>query len=355
MENLLKRSLEEGVWGFSSGLAYAPANVASGSELTSLAKVAASVKGYYATHLRSESNEAEEALGEAIQISKEAKVPLHIAHFKVKEKQHWQKWPKMLDQVNEGLSSGLNITFDIYPYTVASVVLSTYLPDWVLDGGKIRMLDRLKDRGLSKRIAEEMKMRNHDFSDMRIAKSFNHPEFIDKGILDISRNYNLSPEEMIIEIIKATEGNVMCFYDVISEENLFAAIKHPQCMISTSGGIYSTRLKEEGNVHPRNFGTFPKFLKELVLEKKLLSLEEAIKKITYLPAKFLGLKNRGTIEKGNFADIVVFNPRTLSDRASFEDPYQYPLGIELVLVNGEATVISGQHTQDLPGKILRRS
>lgn len=349
VKDLLEKALKQGAFGLSTGLVYSHAKIASSKELIELAKVVASRKGIYATHIRGEAEELLPAIEETVEISKH--VSVEISHLKAMGKKFWPNMKKALSLIEKA-----NINFDVYPYTVTGSVLYILLPDWVAEGGKEMMLKRLKNNK-EKIIKEMQEKKDYEYDKIIISISPTDKTFIGKKITDIAKAQGVGVEEAIINMLIASQGRIITFLDTLDEYNVETAMSHDLSFISSNGAGYDLDYyKKKGElVHPRCFGAFPRFLGKYVRNEQLLDWEEAIYKISGGPAKKLGLKNRGVIKKGNWADLVLINPRSIIDNATFVNPYQYPSGVEYVFVNGQMAVEKGSFTGIKAGRVLRKS
>jgi N-acyl-D-amino-acid deacylase len=357
MKKLVAKAMEQGAFGLSTGLEYTPSGFAETQELIELCKVVASYGGLYASHIRSEDKTALEAVGEAIYIAESANLPLQIAHFKAVGKTNWWKLPKMIDLVERAAERGLNVTADRYPYIAYSTGLTILYPQWALDGGLEQLIKRLKDAKTRQSMRAETLKKVAGYGWDKIVVSNLHKKhnqwLIGKSIGEAAATKNADPYEFMCDLIIDEEFNVSHIGFGMNEETTEMVLKHPFVMVGSDGSSLAPYGPlSEGKPHPRNYGTFPRFLGYYVRERKLLPLPEAIKKVTSQPAAKLGLKDRGALEQGNFADIVVFDPKTIADKATFIEPHQYPVGIDFVLVNGTTVIDQGKHTEKLPGKVL---
>lgn len=347
------RALSEGALGLSTGLAYSHASFATTDEIIEFAKIALKHNKVYVTHLRNESLNLVEAVEEAIRIGEEAKVSVEISHFKARGKKSWPLFSKALQKIEEARSKEINVNVDVYPYCTTGSVLYTYLPSWITKGGRTGMLNRLKDPKMRQKLIREMKEDENDYAELTIAICPNI-SYVGKKVIDIASSSSIIAEEAILDILIANNGEAICFDHTVSDENLQKVILSDFSCVSSDGAGYSIGYKTTSNrVHPRCFGTFPKFIKEFVREKKAITLENAISKITEMPRKKLGIKDRGRIEKNMKADIVIFDLNKIKDLATFKNPYRYPEGIEAVVVNGKVVVRKGKHTKEMAGEIIR--
>jgi N-acyl-D-amino-acid deacylase len=363
MRQLVTEAMEDGAWGLSSSLVYPPAFYASTEELIALAQIASSHGGIYATHMRSESNNLFEALEEAIRIGREAEIPVEIFHLKAAGKTNWDKVDEVLKRIEDVRSEGLDIMADVYPYTAGSTGLASTMPPWVQDGGREDFYKRLQDPAIRRRLQREMTTLDGDWENFYIGsdrimitdmplKDYGHYE--GKYLRDLARERNEDPMETIFNLHVLTEGfRIDAVYFMMAEENKRKIMQKPWVSFCCDSGARATEGRlNDGSPHPRAYGTFPRILGKYVREEKLLTVEEAIRKMTALPASRMGFKDRGRIETGLAADIVCFNPDTVIDKATYEDPHQYPEGIDYVLVNGTVVIDQGQHTGARSGKPL---
>ncbi|MFC1721794.1 amidohydrolase family protein [Patescibacteria group bacterium] len=354
-EGMLARGMKEGAFGLSAGMSYSHARFAKTEEIIRLAKVAAKYSGIFTISLRSETGNLIESVREAVKICRQAGISTEVTQFKAKGRENWDKFSEAINVLNKAAEEKLNVNFDIYPYSTTGTVLYTYLPDWATRGGRDKMLERLKNPNIRPKVVEEMKADVHDYSNLVIAMSSNLA-YVGKEVVSIGEDENIDSEEVVINTLIASDGQAICFDPALSEENVKQGLANPLSMISTDGSGYDDTYSQTGNlVHPRCFGTFPRFLGRYVREQQLMSWEEAIYKITGMVARKLGLKDRGFIKKDLQADIVVFNPEVINDQATFANPYRYPIGISTVLVNGVPVVQRENPTGQRPGQVLRHS
>jgi N-acyl-D-amino-acid deacylase len=357
MKRLVTEAMEQGAFGLSTGLEYAPSGFAETQELIELCRIVAKYGGIYATHIRSEDKAVLEAVGEAIYIAETAGLPLQIAHFKAVGKTNWWKLPKMIDLVERAAERGLNVTADRYPYIAYSTGLTILFPQWALDGGLKQLIVRLKDAKIRQSMKAETLKKVRGYGWEKIVISNLHKKhnqwLIGKSIGEAAAIKNADSYTFMCDLIIDEEFNVSHIGFGMDEETTEMVLKHPLVMLGSDGSSLAPYGPlSEGKPHPRNYGTFPRFLGYYVRDRKLLTLPEAIKKLTSKPAAKLGLKNRGVLKQGYFADIVIFDPETIADKATFIDPHQYPVGIDYVLVNGTTVIDHGKHTEKLPGKVL---
>ena len=357
MKKLVAEAMKQGAFGLSTGLEYTPSGFADTQEIIELCKIVAGHGGLYASHIRSEDKAALEAVGEAIHIAETAGLPLQIAHFKAVGKTNWWKLPMMIDLVERAAERGLNVTADRYPYIAYSTGLTILYPQWALDGGLEQLIIRLKDAKIRESMKAETLKKVRGYGWEKIVISNLHKKhnqwLIGKSIGEAAAEKNADPYEFMCDLIIDEESNVSHIGFGMDEETTEMVLKHPLVMLGSDGSSLAPYGPlSEGKPHPRNYGTFPRFLGYYVRERKLLTLPEAVKKVTSQPAAKLGLQDRGSLRPGNFADIVIFDPETIMDKATFIEPHQYPVGIDYVLVNGTTVIDHGKHTEKLPGKIL---
>ncbi len=350
---MLKNALKQGAFGLSTGLAYSHAKVATTKEIIELAKIVKNFDGLYTSHIRGEAEELIPAVEETIEIAKKTGVSTEISHLKAMGETFWPNMEKAIKLIEKAK----NINFDIYPYTITGSVLYILLPDWVAEGGKIMLLKRLKDPSIREKVIKEMQeKKSYEYNKITVAISPIDKSFIGKKIIDIAKAQNVSVEEAIINMLIISEARITVFVDTLSEENVEIGMAHRLSFIASDSTGYNLDYCRKKNdlVHPRCFSTFPRFLKKYVEEKHIVSWEEAIYKITGGPAQKLGLKDRGLIKKNYWADLVLISPDKIKDKATFENPYQYPEGIEYVIVNGKIAVNKDGFTNERAGKILRK-
>lgn len=353
MEDMTKKAMQDGAFGISSGLIYSHAKLASRNEIERLNGVVAKFEGVYATHIRNEADNVLEALDEAIQTAKNSNKKLHISHLKIIGEKNWPLINKALEKMDQAKKDGIDISFDVFPYTATGSVLYTFLPEWVARGGRKMMLAKLKDKDLRDKIIKEMREDSIDYAKIIVAIYSLGKTLTRRIIADIAQSQCKTPEETVIDLLIASGGRIITITDALGEENLEKAIQHPLSMVSSNGSGYNIEHKNTGElVHPRDFGSFPKILTSYVKNKRILSWETAINKMTGAPAEKFGIHKRGIIKEDNYADIVIFNPETINDMATINKPYQYPLGIEYVLVNGKITLENGIYNNVRNGEVI---
>lgn len=357
MKKLVAQAMEQGAFGLSTGLEYTPSGFAERDEIVELCRVVASYGGIYATHIRSEDNEVIEAVGEAISIAAEAHLSLQISHLKACGQRNWWKMPYLFDLIEKARERGIAVTADVYPYTAYSTGLTVFFPFWAFAFGQekfLKMLQSPQEREKMRAETEE-KLGGMPWESVLIVdvRSDQNRNLIGQNIEEAARKRGLNSFDFVCQLLIEEKGDVSIVGFGMSEENTIATLSHPAVMIASDGSALAPYGPlHRGQPHPRNYGTFPRFLGYYVREKKILSLPEAIKKITSMPAAKLGLKDRGAVKEGFFADLVVFDPEKIVDRATYTEPEQYPAGIDYVIVNGKIVIDHGEPTGQLPGKLL---
>ena len=366
MKKLVADAMLDGALGLSTSLQYVPARFAKTAELIELAKVAHQYGGIYATHQRSEANTIDASLDEVFEIAQKAQIPVEIWHLKTAYKKNWGRMSHVLARIKQARDRGLDITADIYPYIAGSTALSACLPPWALEGGTEKMLERLRDpqtrERLKKEISEEQTAWENIYlgsggpSGVLIGAVLNREleSLQGKRISEIAAEQKKDPFDALFDLILADRGQTSAIYFMMSEADMRAAMQSPFVSFCTDSGARATDGPLAGSKsHPRGWGSYPRILGRYVRDEKLLSLETAVHKMTGAPAARIGLRDRGWIREGMFADITVFDPAKVMDRATFESPNQYPIGIEYVVVNGKISVDKGQRTSALAGRVLR--
>lgn len=366
MKALVADAMKDGALGLSTSLQYVPARFATTDEIVELAKVARQYGGIYITHQRSEANAIDDSMKEVFEIARRANIPVEIWHFKTAYKQNWGRMPEMLRRIAAARRQGLKISADVYPYVAGSTSLAACLPPWALEGGTERMIARLRDKQTRARLVKEIGTDSREWeniylgsggpSGILIASVVNRDleRWQGKRLSEIATEQHKDPLNALLDFIIADHGQTGAIFFMMSEEDMQAALKSPFVSICTDNGARATEGPLAGSKsHPRGWGTYPRILGRYVRDQHLMPLEFAIHKMTGLPAANLGLQQRGLLREGYFADITIFDPQTIIDRATFEDPNQYPVGINYVIVNGQLEVDNGQRTRALAGRVLR--
>jgi len=360
MGALLGRFLAAGAWGLSFGLAYPPGMFADRQELAAVAGVVQG-RGFLAFHLRSESDRLLEAVGEAIAVGREARVPVHLSHHKALGPANWGKVAESLALVDAARAAGQEVTADVYPYTATCTGLYSVLPNWAQEGGVEGMLARLRDEPARRRMASDLAHRLSDrtwLSSIVIARAFDPASrrWEGRNMAEVAAETGRPPAEALFTLLLADGARTeMVRLGSMSEQDMIAVLRHPAvCVASDATARTFAGPLAEGKPHPRAFGTFPRVLGRYVREQGVLTLSQALAKMTSQPASRLGLADRGALQPGYYADLVLFDPATVADRATFTDPVQPPVGIEAVWVNGTQVVDRGRLTGARPGRWLAR-
>lgn len=355
MERFLKSAMKEGAIGLSTGLRYTHARGAGARELAELARTAVAEGGIYATYVRDEEEGLVKSVEEALLVAREAKVPIHISHLKAVGEKNWPLMDEVFNLIETAALNDVAVTFDVYPYTSTGSVLYTLLPEWVTEKGRKMMIEQLGDRQTYLAVLRDMRKNATDYSQVIIAVSTLSKMLTRRRISEIATLQGKTPEEVVLDLLLASDGRAIVSMEVLSEKNVLRAIQHPFSIISSNGVGYDVKHKETGDlVHPRNFGTFPKVFAEYVRRQKALSWEEAVHKMTGMPANKFKLSKRGEIAEGFFADLVIFDPETIADQATMEDPYQYPVGIMAVIVNGSVALDGETVGAKRYGQVIRQ-
>lgn len=365
MKALTRQAMEDGALGLGSSLIYAPAFYAKTEELIELAKVVGEFGGMYISHMRSEGNQIEAAVEELIRISKEGKLPAEIYHLKFGGKQNWHKFDKVIAMIDKARSEGHRITTDMYTYTAGATGLDAAMPPWVQEGGLESWINRLKDPAIRLKIITAMKEDSNDWenlyysagADKVILNEFRNPELrihTGKTLSQLAKELGKSPEETAIDLVIEDNSRVGAIYFLMSEENVKRQMKLPYMSFGSDGPAPAPEAPFlSSNPHPRAYGNVARLLGKYVREEKVISLEEAVKKLTSLPASNLGIKNRGSLTVGYFADIVLFDPETIADKATFSKPHQLSVGVSDVWVNGKQALKDAKSTEVMAGKVVR--
>ncbi|MBI1871741.1 MAG: amidohydrolase family protein [Chlamydiae bacterium] len=357
MKHKLEKAMDEGAVGLSSGLIYTPGCFAKTDELVTLAKIVSKKNGIYATHMRSEGDHLLESVRESIRISRQAKLPLEISHLKTAGEKNWGKIDSLFELLEKSILKGDDITWDRYPYAASFTSLDTYLPKHLFNGGDLQAVIKLQKPALRKKYIQFLDNIGSRFSLTLIANlpGKSNQQWIGRTLAECALLSKKSIGTFVIDLLCEEKMQVNVIFFSMSEENMDRILLHPKSMIGSDASARSRNGKTFlPVVHPRTYGTFPKFLKRYVFGKNpLLSLEEAIYKMTGFPAQRLGLKKRGLIDKNFYADLVLFNPKTLKDRASFQKPTLDSTGIKMVLVNGKIVLDEGKETNAGPGIFIR--
>jgi len=353
MQKALGIAMDEGSLGISTGLIYAPGCFAETDEIIKLVHTVAEKGGVYASHIRNERDKLEDAVTEALAIGKKAQIPVLISHLKAAERENWGKIPKVLQQIETyNAENTLQATVDVYPYTAVSTKLRAFVPKYILQDGIAAVAQKVQQPSVVADIAAYIQLKDYDLTQMLII-SDEFPEFYGKTVVEIAAERNLSLAQTIALLLtKSTETWIV--YHCIHQEDIDTAINWHKAMICTDSWSYPINApKSIGQPHPRSYGAFTTYLERYVLEQKTLSWEEAIHKITYLPAQFFKLEKRGEIKEGYHADLVLLNPNTLKANSTYLSPRQLSSGVESLWVNGQLTIHEGQIMDICAGEVLR--
>ena len=361
MKGLVQQAMEEGAMGLSTSLIYPPASFASTEELIALARVASGYGGLYITHMRSEGDFILAAIDETIRISKEANIPAEIYHLKLNLPRNWDKVDSVLQKIDSARNAGVPLTANMYPYTASATGLNSRLPSWVQEGGAPVMRKRLRNRAIRKKVLYEMEkgipFKNSDpqyvmLTRFRLGRL--NELYRGKTLLEASQIYGKSPDETAMDLLITDKSRIESLYFLQSENVIKKFLPQPYVSFGSDAGSYSIESDHATLPdHPRAFGTFSRVLGKYVREEKLLTLEEAVRKLTSLPAANLKIEKRGKLRTGYYADVVVFNADSIADKATYEHPQQYSVGMSHVFVNGVQVLDDGKHTHARPGRIVR--
>jgi N-acyl-D-amino-acid deacylase len=365
MRDIVRREMEAGALGIGSSLIYAPAFYASTDELIELCKVAAKYHGKYISHIRSEGNRLIEAVEELIRISREAKIPAEIYHLKAAGEANWSKMSRVIAMIEQARRSGLRITADMYTYTAGATGLDASMPPWVLDGGYEEAFKRLGDPEIRKKIASAIRTPSRDWENLFLAagspdrvllvefKSEALKPLTGKTLAEAARMRGEDPIDTIMNLVLEDRSRVGTVYFMIAEENLNRQIRLPWVSFGSDAASMAPEPPfTKSSAHPRAYGNFARVFSRYVREDNALTLADAVHRMSGLPATNLELDQRGFLRSGMFADVVVFDPATIADRATFEKPHQYAVGVRDVLVNGAVVLRNGEHTNARPGRAL---
>lgn len=366
MQALAREAMQQGALGLSTALIYTPGMYATTDELIALAMVVGEYGGIYITHMRSEGNGLLESLDELLRIAREANVPAEIYHLKAAGEQNWEKLDVLIRSVDAARADGLQITANMYTYTAASTGLDAAMPPWVRAGGYARWRTRLKRSEIRDRVRREMQSPITAWENLYVAAGgaenvllvgFNSQKLkplAGRTLAEIATQRGTSPEDTAMDLVIEDGSRVRCIYPLMSEENLRRKIRLPwMSFCSDAGSPAPEGAFLASNIHPRAYGSFARLLGYYVREEKLIPLQEAIHKLTSLPAQNLKLRRRGALKTGYYADVVIFDPDHIQDHATYEEPHQLAIGIVHVFINGIQVLRDGEHTGELPGRVVR--
>jgi N-acyl-D-amino-acid deacylase len=362
MQRLVATAMEDGAWGLSTGLIYAPGSYAATEEIVTLASVAGRQRGFYASHIRGEGATLLEAVREAIRVGREGELPVQVSHVKAAGRPNWGRVGDALALIDAARAEGLDVMGDVYPYTASSTSLRTLLPDWALEDGLDAMQARLRDPEVRARIRRDLEappvvgqslLDRIGWENIMISYCARRKDAEGKRLSEIAAVRGVDPLEAAIELLLDEAGQASMILFQLDEADLRRALSHPHIVIGSDGSALAPYGElGAGKPHPRSYGTFPRVLGEYARVQRVLSLPQAVHKMTGLPARRLGLGDRGVVRAGARADLVVFDHRRVADRATYANPHRYPVGIEHVLVNGRFVIKDGEHTGSLPGRVL---
>src|SRR5205809_591337 len=365
MRELVRKEMEAGALGIGTSLIYPPAFYAKTEELIELCKVAARYQGKYISHIRSEGNQLLPALEELIRISREAGLPAEVYHIKAAGKKNWPLLDQMIARIEAARKEGLKITADMYAYTASGTGLDACLPPWTQDGGYTALFTRLRDKATREKIAAEVRTDSDAWENIYLSvgspdkillagfKSEQLKPLTGKSLADVAKARGKDPVETIMDLLLEDESRISAIYFEMSEENVRKEMTKPWISFGSDEASQAPEgVFLKSNPHPRAYGNFARVLGKYVREEKLISLGEAVRRLSGLPATNLGLDRRGSIKEGMFADLVVFDPATIADRTTFAQPHQYAAGVKHVFVNGQQVLKDGEHTGATPGRAL---
>ncbi|MFN4358662.1 N-acyl-D-amino-acid deacylase family protein [Sphingopyxis alaskensis] len=365
MRALVRQAMNEGAMGVGSSLIYAPGSYAETDELVALTSEAAKCGGMYISHMRSEGDRIEEAVDELIEISRRSGAPAEIYHLKMAGRSNWDKLDTIVKKIEDARGEGLRITTDMYTYTAGATGLDAAMPTWVQAGGLEQWIERLKDPAIRARVAEEMKKPGRDWenlyfgagADKMILSGFKNDALkplTGKTLAEVAAMRGKSPEETAMDLVIEDGSRVGTVYFLMSEDNVRRQIQLPWMSFGSDAASQATEgVFLKSGAHPRTYGNFARLLGRYVRDEELIPLEQAVYRLTTLPATNLGLPDRGALKPGYYADVVVFDPATVADRSTFEQPHRYSVGVRDVFVNGTQVLKDGEHSGATPGRAVR--
>lgn len=366
MKGMVKKAMEDGALGIGSSLIYAPAFYSSTEELIELCKVAAAYDGMYISHMRSEGNQLLESLNELIRIADEAQIRAEVYHLKMGGKDNWNKFDAVVSKIDSARAAGLHITTDMYTYTAGATGLDASMPPWVQEGGYTKWAERLQDPAIRKILLKEMTTPTNEWESLMMGvesyedmlligfKNDSLKYLTGKSLAEVAKMRNTSPVETAMDLVVQDGSRVGTVYFLMSEENVKKQIALPYMSFGSDAESSAPEgVFLESSTHPRAYGNVARVLGKYVRDEKVIPLEEAIYKLTSLPASNLKINKRGALREGYFADLAIFDPKTIIDNATFEKPMQYATGMKHVFVNGEQVLKDGEHTGATPGRVVR--
>jgi N-acyl-D-amino-acid deacylase len=359
MREIVERAMQNGAAGLSTGLIYIPGTYTKTPEIVELAKIAAKYKGIYASHIRNEGDQVLEAINEALSVGREAKIPVEISHFKASGRQNFGRSREMVSLVEKSRKTGQDVLIDQYPYTASSTNLGAMIPSWALADGdsavKIRLTDSLQKNKIKNEMIDIFRKRKVEHLTYAVVAQYDsNSTFNGKNLMQITEIRTQKPSQLNEEVetifAMILKGGAQMVYHSMDETDVERIMQYKNTMIASDGGVVPMGL---GVPHPRAYGTNARVLQKYVRERKIIMLEEAIRKMTSLPARRFNFKNRGEIKVGNTADLVVFDEKTVAEKSTYDQPHAYTTGISFVIVNGVPVVENGKHNGLKPGKVLR--
>ncbi|MBT6169739.1 MAG: D-aminoacylase [Flavobacteriaceae bacterium] len=366
MKHMVKQAMEDGALGVGSSLIYAPAFYSTTEELIALCKVASKYDGLYISHMRSEGNRLLQSIDELMRIANEADIRAEIYHLKMSGKENWSKYDDVVRKIDSARTAGLSITTNMYTYVAGATGLDASMPPWVQEGGYKKWAQRLQDSEIRKKVLVEMTTPTDKWENLMDAagtsdnlllvgfKNDSLRHYTGKTLTEVANIHGKSPEETAMDLVIADGSRVGTVYFLMSEENVKKQIALPYMSFgSDAGSIAPEGVFLNSSTHPRAYGNFSRLLGKYVRDEQIISIEEAVRKLTSLPASNLKIKKRGSLIKGNFADLAIFNSETIQDHATFTEPHQLSTGMVHVFVNGEQVLKDGKHTGAKPGRVVR--
>jgi N-acyl-D-aspartate/D-glutamate deacylase len=369
MKSLVDEAMKDGAFGLSSMLAMPPGSLATTDDIVDLCKVVAKHRGIYSSHIRNEGTGVFDAVKEAIAIGERAGIPVDVIHLKIADQKYWGRMNEVIALIEEARKRGVNVQANVYPYTRGSNNLASIIPPWAHEGGTAKILERLQDGKQRERMKKEIRdglpgWYNHytavggDWARMLVAGKGSYEGLtMDRVIAAKSKGKDPAPDplDVLFDILVEEGGSVPTVYEHHTEKDMQLALAQTWCSIGSDGSSLAVEGPlRRGNPHPRSFGTFPRLLGVYVRDRGVLKLEDAVRKMTSMNASKLGITDRGLLRAGNYADVVVFDPEKIIDRATYEKPFQYSEGVVHLLVNGKLVLEQGKHTGERPGRAIRR-
>jgi N-acyl-D-amino-acid deacylase len=365
MRELVRQAMNEGAMGVGSALMYAPANFAETDELVALVSEAGRCGGMYISHMRSEGDDIIPSIDELVEISHRSGAPAEIYHLKLAGRENWGRYDEVIGRIEAARRQGLRITADMYTYPAGATGLDAAMPLWVQAGGQEAWITRLRDPATRARVAQEMRRPGQGWENLfygagpegMLLAEFRNPalrQYVGKTLAEVARMRGTSPEETAMDLVVEDQSRVGTIYFLMSEDNVRRQLRLPWVSFGSDAASQSTEgVFLNSHPHPRTYGNFARLLGRYVRDERLVPLQEAVRRLTALPAGNLGLTDRGRLRRGYFADLAIFDPATIADRATFEQPHQYAVGMRHVFVNGTQVLADGEHTGATPGRVVR--